>query len=143
VSELNDALAARITELCDSADDDVEHARYDDAIEKYHAALALVPAPQSAWRITMWILTALGEAFLFTERFEDAQAVLMNAMEVPGATANPFLHLRLGQAELGLGNTRAARDELTRALRGGGELVFEGEDAKLLAIAKANLGDDE
>src|SRR5262245_23213382 len=118
--ELDAAAVLRITELCDAGDDDIEHGRVDDAIEKYQAAFQLVPTPVHAFRITMWILTALGEAFLFKRDFESAERVLVEAMRVPGAIGNPFMHLRLGQAELGLGNERAARDELGRAYAGGG-----------------------
>jgi tetratricopeptide (TPR) repeat protein len=140
--EIDDALAQRITALSDDGDEDVEREQYDAAIEKYQAALAMVPEPVMAWRVTMWLLTAMGEAYLFKDDYESAQKVLSEAMLCPEGSANPFLHLRLGQAELALGNQRGARDELLRALLGGGEAVFEGEDPALLAMAKANLPED-
>lgn len=141
--EFDDALVARVTELCDAGDDDVENGRFLEAIEKYQAALALVPTPREAFRVTLWIFCAMGEAFLFAGDAEAARRALFEAMKVPGASASPFVHLRLGQAELALGNERGARDELTRAYLGGGSAVFEGEDPDLLELALANVPESQ
>lgn len=57
-------------------------------------------------------------------------------MTCPDALGNPFLHLRLGQAQLNLGNEDRAADELMRAYMGGGPEVFEIEDGRYLAFLK-------
>lgn len=53
-------------------------------------------------------------------------------MHCPGAIGNPFIHLRLGQAQLELGNTDRAADELMRAYMGGGLEIFAMEDERYL-----------
>lgn len=137
--ELSDSLVAEVTELCDRGDDDVEHGRYDEAIARYKAALALMPAPVFAWKATSWILTALADAHFFKKDFAATRDAINDAMRCIGAVGNPFLHLRLGQAELELGNRGRARDELHRAYLGGGEDLFAGEDPRYLELVQEQL----
>lgn len=59
-------------------------------------------------------------------------------MHCPNAIGNPFLHLRLGQCQLELGNMDFAADELTRAYAVAGKDVFSGAD-KYLAFLKTRL----
>jgi tetratricopeptide (TPR) repeat protein len=137
--ELSDDIVAEVTELCDRGDDDVEHGRYDEAIARYRAALAKIPAPVFAWKITGWILTALGDTHFFKKDYAAARDAINDAMRCIGAVGNPFLHLRLGQAELELGNRGRARDELWRAFKGAGEDLFAGEDPRYLAVVLEEL----
>lgn len=60
-------------------------------------------------------------------------------MHCPGAIGNPFLHLRLGQCQLELGNNDQAADELTRAYMAEGTTIFQDEDPKYLAFLKTQL----
>ena len=53
-------------------------------------------------------------------------------MHCPGAIGNPYVHLRLGEAQFELGEIQRAKDELARAYMGGGPEVFEGDDPKYL-----------
>lgn len=141
--ELDDRLAAEITELCDRGDDDVEHGRYDEAIARYRAALALVPKPVFSWKATAWIFTALGETYYFNKDYPAARDAIHDAMRCPGAVGNPFLHLRLGQVEHHLGNPGRAKDELARAFLRAGEALFDGEDPLYLDLARKGLPDPE
>jgi tetratricopeptide (TPR) repeat protein len=141
--ELDNRLVAEITELCERGDDDVEHQRYDEALVRYRAALALVPAPVLAWKATAWILTALGETLYFKRDFQAAREALNDAMRCTGAVGNPFLHLRLGQVELELGNRGRALDELLRAHTRAGDAIFSGEDSRFLAMVKEAQRRDE
>ncbi|MFO0760500.1 MAG: hypothetical protein U0359_28730 [Byssovorax sp.] len=141
--ELDDRLVAEITELCDRGDDDVEHGRYDEAIGRYRAALALIPRPIFSWKATAWILTALGETHYFKQDYVAARDAIHDAMRCPGAGGNAFLHLRLGQVEHFLGNRGKAKDELARALIQGNASLFDGEDPIFLDLAKQGLPDPE
>lgn len=62
-------------------------------------------------------------------------------MTCPGAVGNPFLHLRLGQVLLDLGDEAGAADELMRAYMGGGAEIFSLEEPRYLAFlgTKAKL----
>ena len=141
-AELDDRLVREVTALCDGGDADVEQGRYAEAIEKYEAALRLVPKPVYAWKITTWILTALGETYFFDKQYAAAANAINEAFRCHGAVNNPFLHLRLGQAELELGNLGRAKDELRRAYRRAGEELFAGEDPKYLDSVRDSLDDD-
>lgn len=138
--ELDDALASRITELCERGDAGVEEGRYDEALAFYDEALSLVPRPVLAWRVTAWIQTAIGETCYFKKDFERARVALMEALRVRGVEGNAFLHLRLGQVELELGDRTRALDELRRAFTRAGREIFEGEDPKYLVLAYEALG---
>jgi tetratricopeptide (TPR) repeat protein len=143
LGELSDETAQRITELCERGDDDVEHARYDEAVTKYEEALRLVPDPVFAWKATAWILTALGETHYFRRDFERAKNALLDAMRCPNGVGNAFVHFRLGQVELELGNAGRAKDELFRAYQRGGREVFEGEDPKYFALIADRLDEEQ
>jgi tetratricopeptide (TPR) repeat protein len=139
--QLNDQIVVQVTELCESGDDDVEAGRYDDAVVKYRAALALVPHPVHSWAVTTWILGAIAEAYYLAEDYARARDAINEAFRCDGAIGNAFLHLRLGQTELALGNRGRALDELIRAYTRAGEDVFADEDPKYLTMVKAALDD--
>jgi tetratricopeptide (TPR) repeat protein len=138
-SQLDDLIVARITELCERGDDDVEQGLYEAAIEKYEEALGLVPRPFYAWAVTTWILTAIAEARFLQRDYARTKETIMEAFRCEGAIGNAFLHLRLGQAEIELGMKGRGVEELIRAHERGGEEVFDGEDPKYLAFVKAAL----
>ena len=84
---------------------------------------------------------AVGDANFLGGDYTAGRDNLSNAMRCPGAIGNPFIHLRLGQCQLELGNADRAADELMRAYMGGGEEIFDGQDPKYLAFlrTKADL----
>ncbi len=139
--ELNDQIVAQVTELCELGDDDVEAGRYDEAVLKYREALALVPHPVHSWAVSTWILGAIAEAYYLAEDYARARDAINEAFRCDGAIGNAFLHLRLGQIELVLGNRGRALDVLIRAFTRAGEEVFAGEDPKYLTMVKAALED--
>jgi tetratricopeptide (TPR) repeat protein len=137
--ELDDSLYARITELSDQGNDYVEDGNFDEAIEKYKEALALMPEPIEEWEASTWLMTALGETYFFKQDYKNALQTLQNAMHCPDAIGNPLIHLRLGQVQFEVGNQARAKDELARAYMGGGEEIFEDEDPKYLDLVKKTL----
>ena len=72
-----------------------------------------------------------------------SRALVLVVLALQGAVRScsgppvPFIHLRLGQCELELGNRERAVDELARAYKGGGEELFSGEDPKYLGLLGA------
>jgi tetratricopeptide (TPR) repeat protein len=138
-AQLDDVIVARITELCERGDDDVEAGLCEAAIEKYEAALALVPRPFHAWAVTTWIFTAIAEARYLQRDHARAKEAIMEAFRCEGAIGNAFLHLRLGQVEIAMGAKGRGLEELIRAHERGGDEVFDGEDPKYLAMVRAAL----
>lgn len=136
-SQLDDQLVARITDLCERGDDDVENSLFEAAVEKYEEALSLVPKPLYAWAVTTWILTAIAEARYLQKNYAATKEAIMEAFRCEGAIGNAFLHLRLGQVEIELGAKGRGVEELIRAHERGGDEVFDGEDPKYLALVRA------
>jgi tetratricopeptide (TPR) repeat protein len=125
--------------LCESGDQLAAEGRYADAIDTYWSAFELLPPPVEVWEAATWILTAIGDANFLGGDYEAAGDNLSVAMRCPDAVGNPFLHLRLGQCQLELGNLDRAADELARAYLGGGGEIFESEDGKYLTFLKTRL----
>lgn len=134
--ELEPALYERITELCELGNEAFEDDRYEEAIEEYDRALALIPEPLEDWEASTWVLTGLGDCHYLLENHGEALSHLVRAVRCPGGLGNPFIHLRLGQVQYELGNEDRARDELARAYMGGGPEIFEGEDPKYLTFLR-------
>ena len=141
-SQLDDRIVAAVTELCERGDDAVEAGRYDAAVALYREALALVPHPVHAWAVSTWIHSAVAEAYYLAGELPRARDAIDEAFRCDGAIGNAFLHLRLGQVELQLGNRGRALDELIRAYTRAGEEVFAGEDPRDLALVRAALTGD-
>jgi tetratricopeptide (TPR) repeat protein len=141
-SQLDERLVAAVTALCEQGDEAVEAGRHLDAIARYREALALVPSPVHRWAVSTWIHGAIAEAYYLAGELSRARDAINEAFRCEGAVGNAFLHLRLGQIELQLGNRGRALDELIRAFTRAGDEVFAGEDPKYLALVKAALADD-
>jgi hypothetical protein len=78
----------------------------------------------------------MGETFFFMKDYRQARSTLEEALRCPKGLGNPFIHLRLGQAALELGDEALARDQLGRAYLGAAEEIFAGEDPKYTALAR-------
>lgn len=137
--QLPDAVHDQITDLSTEGDSLAEQAKYREAIEKYVAALDLLPEPKFDWEACTWLLAAIGDANFLGGHHEQARVALSDAMHCPGAIGNPFIHLRLGQAQFELGNLERAADELARAYMGAGKEIFEEDDPKYFAFLKTVL----
>jgi tetratricopeptide (TPR) repeat protein len=103
---------------------------YRKAVESAVKAFEVVPEPQEKHKEMVEILAIIGEANFQAKAFEQARRALSDAMHFPGALGDPWLHLRLGQSQLELGNHERAKDELARAAMGGGKEIFTSEDPK-------------
>ena len=128
-----------MTALCTAGDADFEAGQLDRALLRYREALALLPAPIERWDAATWVLAAIGDTLFVKGDHTAAVDPLRQAMRCPGAIGNPFLHLRLGQVQLELGNVDRAKDELARAYMGGGDELFRDEDPKYLNFIKEVL----
>ncbi|QNQ08355.1 tetratricopeptide repeat protein [Sphingomonas alpina] len=134
--ELNAAAYALIVHLCARGDQLARDGVFDEAVDEYNKALALVPEPKEGWNATTWILIAIGDACFRAGDDEAALEALEDAVICPGGLGNPFLHLRYGQVLLNLGHDDHAADELMRAYIGGGEEIYASEDPRYRAFLK-------
>lgn len=137
--EMDDELYKTITGLCDQGNELCDEEKYAAALEPFGEALALIPRPLENWEASTWVLAALGDCSFLTGNYEKAREYLAMAMHCPGALGNPFIHLRLGQAQYELKNMDRAADELMRAYMGEGEEFFSDEDPKYLAFLRTRM----
>ena len=137
--QIPDNLSNEIKDLCAEADCFVGMGEFSAAHNNYISALDLVPEPKEAFQTTVWILAALGDMYFKAKDYAQAKNVLTDSMHCVGAIGNPFLHLRLGQAQLELGESDRAADELCRAYMGAGRDIFEREDPKYFVFLKGKI----
>lgn len=135
--ELPDATYRHIKDLCAEGDALANRHAFREAVEIYQEALQLVPEPKEEWQASTWILAAIGDALFLWGEYDYALRALQDAMICPGGLGNPFLHLRLGQAQFELGEHDRAADELMRAYMGAGEEIFSTENPKYRAFLAA------
>jgi tetratricopeptide (TPR) repeat protein len=138
-SNIDDDTYSRILELSRQGDAYTKQKDFAKAIECYPQAFDLVPEPFEAYKASTWLLTAIGESYLLIDDYEEARHALQEAMYCPGAIGNPYVHLKLGQAQFELGNFQRAQDELARAYIIEGKEIFEDEDPKYYEYLKTFL----
>jgi tetratricopeptide (TPR) repeat protein len=134
---MDDARRERIVELCSEGDQLAKQRELASALLKFREALALIPRPVEEHDVALRVLTALGDLCFQLGRFSEGKHALQGAVRSSGLGI-PFIHLRLGQCELELGNPVRAADELARAYKGGGEELFANDDPKYLELVKAS-----
>lgn len=135
-TELPADVHEKIMELSEQGNALDDDGKYREAAEKFIAALELLPEPRTEWEAAAWLLGSIGDMNFQLKAYEHAVRALSDAMHCPGAIGNPFLHLRLGQAQLELGDTKRAADELTRAYAVEGKNIFAEEDPKYFEFLK-------
>ncbi|HSC79662.1 MAG TPA: tetratricopeptide repeat protein [Chitinolyticbacter sp.] len=133
-------LHEQITTLLDEGDKHFEKGRDEQALAKYREAEALLPTERERFEASTIVLTAIGDTLFQLRDFSAASDTLILALRCPDGEGNPFIHLRLGQCALELGNEARAADQLGQAFESGGLDVFEDEDAHYLAFLKERVG---
>ena len=139
MAELPDSVTEQIKALSAEGDELAGTEQYADALVKYWAAWELLPEPKTDHGAATWILAAIGDANFLSKDYAAGRDNLSQAMHCPDAIGNPFLHLRLGQCSLELGQLDVAADELARAYMSEGEALFEQDDPKYLTFVKTRL----
>jgi len=137
MEELGDEVFDEIEILCDKGEAYVERGKYRPAIKKYWKAFDLIPEPKTQYPAGVWLLTAIGDVNFIVKNYEGGVKNLTEAKKHPDGDGNPFIHFRLGQCHLELGNTDEAFEELSKAFKLEGESIFDDEDPKYWAFFRA------
>jgi tetratricopeptide (TPR) repeat protein len=137
--QLSKKLHSAITRLCKEGDELSKQGADAAAYAKYNEAWELVPEEKADWEASTWILTAVGELQFRNRKFDKALNSYLRAVQCPNGLGNPYIHLRIGQAQYELGNLVGAADNLARAYMGGGEDIFQEADPKYIAFLKTRL----
>jgi len=135
MDELKNQFSEQIKRLCEQGYEEYDKKHWDEALRHFYRAWNLLPKPQTDWKESGWILTALGDTYFKASRFGPAQEALNSALHCPGIKQNPFVLLRLGQALLEQGNVARAHETLSLAYKKGGRDLFSNEAPKYLIAA--------
>ncbi len=136
MTELPEPLYSEIERLCAEGDEHVESKEFDSALAAFSQAWHLLPEPKEQWSAGTWILVAIGDTQFLAGDFSESHEAFSFAVMHPGGFGNPFIHLRLGQTALELGETREAGNELIRAYALEGASIFVNEDPKYFDFLK-------
>ena len=137
--ELSDQLHVQIERLCAEGNDLLDQRQYEDALNRFRSAWELLPSPRTDWEAATWILAAIADAHFLRSDFAAMREPLMTAMQCEGATANPFLRLRLGQCLFELTELEEAANWLAGAFLQEGKKIFTADDPKYLEFVKSRL----
>jgi len=143
MEQLPEELHGKIQDLCARGDEHAQARQFVEALKFYWSAWDVIPEPKAHWEAATWVLAAIGDANFLDRDYVAGRDNLTHAMSCPGAIGNPFLHLRLGQCQLELGDADRAADELMRAYMSGGADIFKDQDPKYLAFLKTRAKDIE
>jgi len=114
--------------LVSEGNDRLDEEDIEGAIAKWTQALTLLPEPKADWEAFIWLSTSLGDAHYRRKRYGLARHHFLDALNAPGGIDNLFIHYRLGQCQLKLGERAKAMEELLKAYMLDGEDIFTMED---------------
>lgn len=129
-------LAERVRDLCQAGYALLDSNQPEAALRQFYQAWTLIPAPQADHEESGWVLTAIGDAYLSSQKYPLAIEALRSASCCHKATHNPLIRFKLGQALYEQGETDKAGIELAKALETGGDRIFDGQPRKYLTLAK-------
>ncbi len=134
IDEMTPERKAKLDELAERGNQLEENEQYEEAIQVWRAALALIPEPQQFYSETVWFLAAIGDVYFQKKRYREAYDCFEKARgNLSGAGyGNPFIMLRLGECCLEIGEEENAVEYLLRAYMMEGKELFapdeDGED---------------
>lgn len=137
--ELEEKIYEQITQLCEKGDDFLEKDRFEEAKEKYEAALKLLPLPKYEWEAGTWIYSSIGDVYFYKRDYQKSKNCFYDAMNCPDGVGNPFILLRLGQCLFECGDFESAREFLLRAFMLDSYEIFDGEDKKYFELIEGDI----
>ncbi len=116
-----DNLSEQGSDLCDAS-------KFDEAIQKWRAAMELLPEPRVDWKAYTWLSASIGDAQYQNGQLDEARHSFYDALNGPEGIGNPFVHYRLGQTLIKLGEEDRGLRGLLEAYMLDGEQIFSMDD---------------
>lgn len=138
---LDNATERQIKQLCAEGYQHYDEQDFKSALRLFYQAWLKVPKPQMQWDQAGWVLTAIGDTYFRLAQYNQGREALLSALHCKGIDNNPFVHMRLGQCLLELGDIGSARRELLEAYKGAGRDIFLKQAAKYLSAIEDLVGD--
>lgn len=125
-----------VDQLCDQGNEAMDAENYENAINLFLQAMAVLPEPKADWEAAGWISASLGDVYFSTGDYANALKQLLIAEEIYSRNeVNAFVLLRLGETYFELGDLKSASKYLLKAYKMEGAELFE-EDKKYLNFLK-------
>jgi len=139
--ELSDAISDQIEALSEEGNEFFDDEEYENAINIWKKALALIPQPQNTFAESLWLETSIGDAYFMLGDHENAMPYFLNAKGniEENAYENPFIMLRVGQLYFEAGDFENAKEYLLRAYMFEGKEIFEGSKEKYFEFLQENV----
>ena len=125
--ELPESVYERVEELSAEGSDLFDDTEFSAATAKWSEALDLLPEPKSDWESYTWLSASIGDGYYQLTDLNAARQAFFDALNGPDGQENPFVHYRLGQCEIRLGNEESGISHLLKAYMLDGEEIFSGE----------------
>lgn len=137
--QLNKKTYAAINKLSQEGNAFMDDDKFEAAIEKWDQALDLLPSPRSEWEAFMWLSASIGDAHFQQRQYIPALNCFQDALNAPGGIENPFIHYRIGQCQIALGNSDSGIESLLKSYMIDGDDIFTAEDdgPELLNLLKS------
>lgn len=139
ITELSDEIYDQIEEYSEEGNNYCDDEDWENAIICFNKALQLLPEPKEDWEAATWIYVALGDAFFFLKKYEEALEHFNHARMCPEGMANPFIFLRLGESYYELGEIGLAKKYLFETYMMEGTDIFQNEDEKYFEVVSKLL----
>ncbi|MET3118853.1 tetratricopeptide (TPR) repeat protein [Undibacterium sp. GrIS 1.8] len=125
--ELPEKIGTEIDDLSEEGNELCDQSKYEDAILKWSSAIDLLPEPREDWDAYTWLLVSIGDAQYQLNQLDAARNSFYDALNGSDGQANPFVHYRLGQCEIKIGNEDSGISHLLKAYMLDGDEIFSGE----------------
>ncbi|MCU0417752.1 MAG: tetratricopeptide repeat protein [Cytophagaceae bacterium] len=137
MKSLSPVIEKRIESICAQADALFDDEKCEAALVAYEEALSLLPEPMEEYEPSAWLLSSMGDVYLFLEKYEQALLQYEHALDCVDSEDNPYLYLRIGQTLYELHRDDEAAESLYEAYLIEGEDIFAEEDPAYLAFLKS------
>ena len=121
--------------IIDKADKQLDYGSYKKAEKLYREALTAMSEPRSKHERFFEVQVAIGDTLIWQNKIAAAAKLFEKIKLIEGAESNAYLHLRLGQLAFESDNLDVAQVELKKALKLGGEELFEDESEDYYQLA--------
>lgn len=141
IAELSAEVSERIEELSERGNELFEEEKYQECIQIWNEALALIPEPQNSYGEAFWLETSIGDCYFMLNDFEQSLVHFLNAKGniETNAHENPFVMLRLGELFLEGAHFNDAKEFLLRAYMLEGKEIFKTEHKKYFVFLEQNV----
>lgn len=126
--ELPKTVSNKVDDLSSQGNDLCDESKYAQAIEKWRAAIELLPEPRVDWEAYTWLSASIGDAQYQAGQLDAARNSFYDALNGPGGQENPFIHYRLGQSLIRLKEEDRGIESLLKAYMLDGEEIFSADD---------------